>query len=232
MMFGNPLFLDIETTGLDPAKDEILEVGIINVKEQIILSRLLKPIKNTSWPEAQAINKITPEMVQTSQEFRYAKKVISDKLKDRVVYIWNAPFELSFLKAQLKDSAVICAMEEFGDYIKRVQPQNVSESGRYKMQDVAKALGIETKHAHTAIGDARTMLAILNKIRDKNFPPPTFDFTKTPAYKTIQSGQKIGQENGKNNENNIAQQVLKKLKKEAAALQKIINELEKMEVIA
>ena len=228
MMLGNPLFLDIETTGLDPAKDEILEVGIINAKEQIILSRLLRPVKTTTWPEAQAINKITPEMVQTSQEFRHAKKVISDKLKGKLIFAWNAPFERSFLKEQLKDSIVMCAMAEFGDYIKRVQPQNVSESGRYKMQDAAKALGIETKHAHTAIGDARTMLAILNKIRDKNFPPPTFDFTKTPAYKTNQSGQ----ENGKNNENNIAQQVLTKLKKEAAALQKIINELEKMEIVA
>lgn len=64
---------DIETTGLDPFKDEILQLSIIDGNGAILFNEYIKPIHTVSWPEAQEINRISPEMVKDKNTIDFYK---------------------------------------------------------------------------------------------------------------------------------------------------------------
>ena len=57
------LVFDLETTGLNPAEDEILEAAIVTTDGNILFESRFKPACVTEWPKAQNINGISPEMV-------------------------------------------------------------------------------------------------------------------------------------------------------------------------
>ena len=155
------VYLDTETTGLDHRVNELLEIGIIDGEGRVLVDSLIKPIMKKSWEEAEKINHISPKMVANSPSIDLIKDAIIKAVKGKVVYIWNAKFDISFLPFVAEHAKeVVCAMAEFGAYIERTQPQNRSQSGRYKMTYVANDLGIATENAHRAIDDTRIMLAI------------------------------------------------------------------------
>jgi hypothetical protein len=54
------VYLDLETTDLHPSEDEIVEIGILDDQGQPLLDTLVRPIRHTSWPEAEYINGISP----------------------------------------------------------------------------------------------------------------------------------------------------------------------------
>jgi len=56
MQIANPVYLDLETTGLDPAADEILEIGILADDGTVLLDSLVRPIRHRTWPRAQTIH--------------------------------------------------------------------------------------------------------------------------------------------------------------------------------
>jgi DNA polymerase III epsilon subunit-like protein len=47
------VFLDLETTGLDPRTDEIVEIGILDEDGRVLLDTLVRPVRHRSWPDAQ-----------------------------------------------------------------------------------------------------------------------------------------------------------------------------------
>lgn len=150
-----PVYIDTETTGLDPRGDEIIEIAIIDHSEAVLLDTFVKPVHVSQWPEAQAINGISPEMVQNAPLLKDIAQQIKDAVKDRDAYMWNAIFDTQFLAGLLDHvSSINCAMYEYADYIERTQPQNMSHSGRYKLEYTANDLGIQVEgDAHRAKHD-------------------------------------------------------------------------------
>ena len=57
------IVIDIETTGLNPNEDEILQVSIINTSGETLYNSYIKPIFTSDWKDAQRVNHISPEMV-------------------------------------------------------------------------------------------------------------------------------------------------------------------------
>ena len=51
------VFFDIESTGLDPVRDEILQLSIINENEEVLFSDYIRPVRHKTWNEAEKINK-------------------------------------------------------------------------------------------------------------------------------------------------------------------------------
>ena len=69
------IVIDRETTGLDAAWDEILQLSIIDADTgEKIFDEYFKPFFIKDWPEAQAVNHISPEMVADKPYF--AEKVV------------------------------------------------------------------------------------------------------------------------------------------------------------
>jgi DNA polymerase III epsilon subunit-like protein len=166
-----PVFLDTETTGLHPEEGaELLEIAILEADGTVILESFIKPTA-TAWPEAQAINGITPKMVQNAPTIDELSDDIIDALVGRDVHIWNASFDNKFIGfATEYATKIICDMEEFGNYIKKTQPINQSKSGRYKLALTAQDLGITViGDPHRAKTDAQTMIKIRQTYTHQDF---------------------------------------------------------------
>ena len=67
---------DLETTGLDKANDEILQLSIIDGNSDVLFDSLIKPAHKKSWAGAEAINGISPAMVKTAPTFEDIKPKI------------------------------------------------------------------------------------------------------------------------------------------------------------
>lgn len=91
------IVIDTETTGLD-ADDEIIEFAAVGSDQQILWHSLVKPVRHTEWPEAQAINKISPDDVEFALTAAEQKLHISEVLSScKVVVGYNVKFDLRML---------------------------------------------------------------------------------------------------------------------------------------
>jgi DNA polymerase III subunit epsilon len=99
------VIIDFETTGLDPACDEILSLGLVELKNQILsLSTAehyyLLTTKNIK-PETAVINHIVPETLSGGlNKSQFIEKILSS-LKDRVVVAHCSTIEKQFLEKAL-----------------------------------------------------------------------------------------------------------------------------------
>lgn len=97
--YDGVICFDVETTGLDPDIDEILQISVINGKGEELINTYVKPYYTVEWKEAERINGITKEMVANAP---YAYELIDD-LKElfstaNTWIAYNGQLDLNFLK--------------------------------------------------------------------------------------------------------------------------------------
>ncbi len=92
------IIFDLETTGLDPYKDEILQISIINDKGETLLNEYVRPYKAKSWHDAEAVNGISPEKVRNCKHIDYyAEKIQKIFLSATELIAYNGNFDMDFL---------------------------------------------------------------------------------------------------------------------------------------
>lgn len=113
--------LDTETTGLKEKQDEILQLSIIDGDGVVLFHEYFKPVKNSSWYDAQQIHGISPDDVKNSRPMLFFKDRIQQILKsaDIIVGYNISGFDLPMLFANgiendVKDGSVMVdVMEAF-----------------------------------------------------------------------------------------------------------------------
>lgn len=169
------IFLDLETTGLDPATDEILEIGILDDDGEILLDSLVRPERHTSWPEAERINGIGPADVADAPPLAVLRPRLIEAVAGTRVVIYNASFDTGFLGADLLSSTaeVLCAMRAFA----RVFGAWDDRHGTWRWQRLVKAaahVGYEWPgNAHRAIHDCMATRAVWHWTNAQTSPIPT-----------------------------------------------------------
>lgn len=78
------IVLDTETTGLNAAEDELLQVSIIDNEGTVLFDSYIRPTQHTEWAEAERVNHITPEMVADAPTIAEVMPEINDILKDMI----------------------------------------------------------------------------------------------------------------------------------------------------
>jgi len=156
----NIAVLDLETTGLDPEQDEILEIAIVDENGDPMLNTLVRPVRHQEWPDAQRIHGISPADVEHAPTLADLTQQIRDSVEGRTVIIYNADFDAAFLEGYLDCAADIrCCMEAYSDY--RVDRYG-EEWRRHKLVMAA----YDAEHdwgqdaAHRAIHDAAATLSV------------------------------------------------------------------------
>lgn len=165
---------DTETTGISPELDELLQITIVDEKENILLESYIKPPTRTSWINAQKVNKIDPEDVKNAPsalELASKIKEIFDKADAIVGY--NVGFDVAFVekdcKIHIDKTKVIDCLKLFREECKK---KKISLD-HHKLGDAVdfycpSAKADYLSNAHDASCDSiATMRVYLNQIEDK-----------------------------------------------------------------
>ena len=161
-------FLDIETTGLDKENDEIIEIGVVCTDEKTITERwsaVVIPNKNIpeTVTELTGIDKDTVNAEGIPLE--KAMHILRDKLRGRVTVIYNAAFDMAFLRRA--ESISGCALN-FGKVVDALSlaRKRMDDMPDYKLGTVAECLGIETDGRHRAAEDCEILCRVYFKLNE------------------------------------------------------------------
>ena len=162
---------DIETTGLNPVEDRIVELGAVLFENGIPVkkfSSLVNPNKFISF-EATRVNNISNEMIQNAprENIIYPKLVefLEDSLSgETVICAHNARFDIGFLSNTLERLG-------YSGNIKYIDTLSLSKNliyglENYKQSTVADYFDIINEEAHRAVTDAETCGKILYRFLD------------------------------------------------------------------
>lgn len=143
--------LDLETTGLDPTHDAIIEVGAVRFQGRDILdtfSSLVNPYRSIP-PEVERLTGITTGAVSNAPPFALVAGRLLDFIGSAPVVVGhNIFFDLSFLeRAGVRLSAVPVDTQELAEVL--------SPRGPYALASLASAHNIPLHRAHRAAEDAR-----------------------------------------------------------------------------
>ena len=166
------IVLDTETTGLNAADDEILQVSIIDNEGAVLFDSYIKPTQHTEWAEAERIHHITPEMVADAPTIAEVMPEINDILNryDKIV-----GYNLKFDKAFLENNGAEFLSTEYADVMKMFAPiygEWNDQRGSYKWQKLTIAADYygydwsEHKEAHNSLGDCYATLHVYKEINE------------------------------------------------------------------
>jgi DNA polymerase-3 subunit epsilon len=152
---------DVETTGLSAFYgDRICEVGIARLQGDEILDTyqtLVNPHRPIS-PGAARVNGLSDAQVRDAPSFSEIAPQLLARLDGAVLVCHNAPFDLSFLEAELARLGLLCQPAGVIDTLELARRYYRFASN--SLSAVASHLEIETPHAHRALGDALTTLQV------------------------------------------------------------------------
>ena len=166
ILADRPLYLDTETTGLDP-RAEIVEIALIDHDGTVLLDTLVKPTRRIPW-DATRVHNITDAMVANAPTWAELWPQIQPLLSGRRVGIYNAEFDLRMIAQshaahKVADTAAgsnaFCIMKLYAEFF-----GERGSYGDYKWQGLDKAArqcGIDLPNSHRAGADALLTRAVL-----------------------------------------------------------------------
>jgi DNA polymerase-3 subunit epsilon/ATP-dependent DNA helicase DinG len=155
--------IDLETTGLDPEKDTIIEIGAIRFNENRVedeFSSLVNPRRPISAFISQ-LTGISNEMVSHAPELRPTLAELAIFVDNSIVIGHNVNFDLSFLQKRgiLEENQSI----DTYDLASVLLPT----STRYNLTFLAGYLTIPVEDMHRALNDARVTMRVYQKMVEK-----------------------------------------------------------------
>jgi DNA polymerase III subunit epsilon len=153
----NLVFVDLETTGANPAYHRITEVGIVRIQNGVPVeewSSLVNPECPIS-PYIEAFTGISSEMVADAPRFADIAATVLEKLRGAVFIAHNARFDYSFLRSEFRKvgvdftAEVLCTVK----LSRRLFP----EHARHNLDAVMERHGLACSARHRALGDARVL---------------------------------------------------------------------------
>lgn len=156
----DPLFLDLETTGLKKS-DHVVEVGIIDAQGQVLFSSLVNP--GCPIPaDASEVNGVTDADVIDAPAWPEVLPLLGRLLANRVVVAHNAKFEAKFLPKEWPVEW-ICS-KELADRVLGKREGMGSLSVRLKQ------LSLLPGPAHSAAGDCLSTLRLVRALAGETSP--------------------------------------------------------------
>lgn len=146
--------IDVETTGLSPKQDRILEIALLEFSDGKIVSEYVTRFNPEGPVGATDIHGITEADVIDSPKFVDCAKAILSFIDGKTLVAHNARFDLAFLRNELLYAGfevswlpAICTFEASRYYFPNLE--------RRKLIDCCSEAEITLSDAHSALGDAR-----------------------------------------------------------------------------
>lgn len=170
-LFELPNFyvIDTETSGIGKG-DEVVQIGVIDKYGEVVLDTLVKPTKPLSQ-KVISIHGITNERLASAPQLEDLYTDLSIKLAGTALIAYNMDFDWRLLQQTFsmrklpifRSGERHCAMKSYAKY------RGVRGKYGYKWHKLGVAASyeaIQVKDAHTALGDVKMTLALLQKIAE------------------------------------------------------------------
>lgn len=164
--------LDVETTGLDPKADRIIEIAIIHMQGGAVTDRfatLVNPEMDVP-DEVQKLTGIEPHQLTSAPRFAEIAAEVHQRLEGRVFVAYNHAFDRAFVAEELSRAAHELPSKRFVDPLVFVRELHKND-GSKRLTAVAERLGIALASAHRAADDAEAaglvLYALLPQLPDR-----------------------------------------------------------------
>lgn len=162
----NYVLVDIETTGLSPVNDEIIEIGAIKVKDCKIVDQYNELIKinRKLSPFITNLTGITGEMLNKGKLPTIALKEFIDFVDEDVIIGHNVNFDLGFLKNKCKKYIDYSLNNRYIDTMylaKKLVPNSIN----YKLETLANYFNVSYEGAHRGLKDVEITYEVYNCLR-------------------------------------------------------------------
>ena len=154
---------DLETTGFSPETNKIIEIGAVKVQNGAIVDRF-STFVNPEVPipfRIEQLTSIRDDMVIDAPVIEDILPKFMEFCKGCIMVAHNADFDMSFIKKNCMRQGIECnptIVDTVG--LARVLLSNLN---RFKLDTVAKALGVSLDNHHRAVDDAACTAEIFVK---------------------------------------------------------------------
>ena len=167
--------LDLETTGLDPQRSEILEIAGIRFSKDEEVGRFhsfCRPSGNIPY-EATKVHGLTKEMLQKENEFSTVYPSLLKFLENSILVIQNSVFDASFLNQSAErigeifpNFPVFCTLQMTRKHFPKLEKYNLG--ALRKSFNISKTLErSDLKEFHEALDDSYAAMIVFNKCIDQ-----------------------------------------------------------------
>lgn len=168
----NLAFIDIETTGLDVIRHEIIEIGcVITTPKLRIIEKFelkIKPehIENAN-PISMKIIHYDPLNWKRARSLKNSMKILSKKVKDCIMIGQNVSFDSGFLeyafaKTKLKNNMHYHKLDTISiAWAKLHKKKSITH---FSLREMCKYFDIENKNPHNALSDAYATYKLYKKL--------------------------------------------------------------------
>lgn len=187
---------DIETTGLNPKNDNIIEIGAVKISNRKVVDSFSTFVHIDKKLPGKIIEltSITDDMLQGQPEIDEALPAFLDFAKGCVLVAHNAKFDLGFIKEKAK----VLSIENYNPTVLdtlELSKALIKDVKNHRLNTLTKKLGINLINHHRAVDDANAtgqlLIILLNKLSEREIYDVSklndilredIDIVKQPSY--------------------------------------------------
>ena len=170
----NFICLDLETTGLNPKKDRIIEIGAVKVREGKIVDTfqsLIDP-KQELEERVESLTGISAKELCGQPIIQEILPELKEFLEEDVLLGHRVLFDYSFLKRAFTNENI--TFERKGLDTLKLARQFVADCESKKLESLCQHYGIRHQ-AHRALGDARATVELYQILVEKYYQKEAFE---------------------------------------------------------
>jgi len=162
----NYVLVDIETTGLSPRTDEIIEIGAIKVVENKIVDTYdtLLRIDGYLNPFITRLTGITNEMLEEGKKQEEALKEFIEFAGNETIMGHNVNFDINFIYDKCESYLDYYLSNDFVDTM-RIAKHVLPNVRNYKLGTLADYFDVDYRNAHRGLKDVEITYEVYNKMK-------------------------------------------------------------------
>ena len=151
--------LDLETTGLDPEYDSIIEIGMVRVRRGEVTAEY-STLVNPGMEIDEFITDltgITNDMLASAPAIAEVLPTARDFLGDDIILGHNINFDINFIYDNCERQGLTPVSNDYIDTM-RISRRVLPDLKHHRLGDIVNALGVDHAQAHRAIGDCHATI--------------------------------------------------------------------------
>ncbi|WP_209774705.1 type I-E CRISPR-associated endoribonuclease Cas2e [uncultured Anaerococcus sp.] len=157
------VIIDLETTGLDPINDRIIEIGAIRIGKEIKEYSTIMGQEMKIPEKIRDLTGISEEDIKKGKDEKRAINELLHFIGEDTLVGYNINFDIKFINEALKRQEKPKVKNMTYDVMKYVKNDKLFLKN-YKLETVVKEYGINEKVPHRALEDARITQKLIGKL--------------------------------------------------------------------